>query len=207
MATKDFFRTLCVFAIGAMCVSISAQTGIKGKVRTNRGDGIAGAQIIVRKDGKDLTKATANRAGEFQIVGLESGKYNIVFDAQGYSSGVLYNVEVKRDSIRDLGSKLVLNVDQGTLVIIRGSVFFKEGTTVSGAKIEVERIGENGTKKKIASGFSNSLGEFSIRQPGEPATYRITVSYKGSKSAKEIRVEQAAVYHMAISLELSQPTK
>ena len=38
--------------------------------------------------------------------------------------------------------------DQGHLVIVNGSIFYKEGTSLGGAKIEVERVNADGSTKK-----------------------------------------------------------
>ena len=95
------FKILICALIGLFLFapSVSAQTGgVKGKVRDTRGGGIANAQVEVRKDGKVVKSAKSNAKGEFQIAGLKQGVYNVSFDADGYSTGVLYNVEVKTAS-------------------------------------------------------------------------------------------------------------
>ena len=69
----------------------------------------------------------------------------------GYSSGVLYNVEVQKKKTSDLGERLILTRDQGEMIIVKGSVFFKEGHSVTGAKIEVEQVNSDGSTKKLGS--------------------------------------------------------
>lgn len=184
-----------------------AQTGLKGRVRTNSGSGIANANVTVRKDGKDLKSVDSNKGGNFVIEGIEPGSYNLVVDAKGYSSGVLYNVEVKKNRVRDLGDRLILNVDQGSQVILRGSVFFREGTSVTGAKVEIEKIGADGSAKRIGSTFTSVSGEFTLRQPEASAKFRVTATYKGVSGTKEIQVDNAAVYRLAITLDLSRTDK
>lgn len=196
------WATLCLFS------AVSAQTGgLKGKVRTNSGDGIANANVTVRKDGKDIKSVNANSGGNFMIEGIDPGSYNLVVDAKGYSSGVLYNVEIKKNKVRDLGDRLILNVDQGTQVILKGSVFFREGTSVTGAKVEVEKINLDGSAKRLGTTYTNVSGEFTIRQPDGAAKFRITASYKGVSGTKEIQVDNAAVYRLAITLDLSRVDK
>ena len=186
---------------------VSAQTGLKGKVRTNSGSGIANAVVTVRKDGKDLKSVNANNNGNFVIEGIDPGNYNLVVDAKGYSSGALFGVEVKKNKVRDLGDRLILNVDQGSQVILRGSVFFREGTSVTGAKIEVERINSDGSAKRIGTTYTNVSGEFTVRQPEISAKFRVTATYKGVSGTKEIQVENSAVYRLAITLDLSRTDK
>ncbi len=186
----------------------SAQTGgLKGKVRTNSGNGIANASVTVRKDGKDLKSANANSSGNFVIEGIEPGTYNLVVDAKGYASGVLHNVEVKKNKVRDLGDRLMLNIDRGSQVILQGSVFFREGTSVTGAKVEVEKINADGSTSRIGTMRTNIRGEFTVRQPDEPAKYRVTATYNGVSGTKEIQADNAAVYRLAITLDLSRADK
>lgn len=201
---------LAIVAIIAAAGSAAAQPsagGLKGKVRASSGSGIGDASITVTKDGSDVKSATSASDGSFQLIGLEPGFYGLRVEASGYASGSLFSVEVKKNKVRDLGDKLFLRPDQGSLVILRGSVFFKEGTSVTGAKLELERINSDGTVKEIASTYSSVSGEFVFRQPGEAAKYRVTAKYGKVKNSKEIAVEGAAVYRLAITLDLSSTEK
>ena len=112
---------LLLFLLSAFCLlpSVFAQGGIKGKVRNNKGNGIGGASVTARLNGKDVKNVTADSKGNFQMEGLKAGTYNIAFDADGYSMGVKYGVEIKNGSVRDLGDRLILGVDQGTQIIIK----------------------------------------------------------------------------------------
>ena len=210
---KVHHKTKILFSAGVFLLTlglfsaVSAQTGLKGKVRTNSGSGIANANVTVRKDGKDLKSVNANASGNFVIEGIDPGSYNLVVDAKGYSSGVLYNVEVKKNKVRDLGDRLILNVDQGTQVILKGSVFFREGTSVTGAKVEIERISSDGSAKHLGTTYTNVSGEFTVRQPDGFAKLRVTASFKGVSGTKEIEVENAAVYRLAIILDISRADK
>src|SRR5215212_10187838 len=115
--------TLLVFLLFAFCLlpSAFAQGGIKGKVRNNKGNAITGATITARLNGKDVKTVRSDAKGTFTMQGLNSGTYNVVIDADGYAAGVKFGVEVKDGSMRDLGDRLILSVDQGTQVIIKGS--------------------------------------------------------------------------------------
>src|SRR6476661_8752129 len=193
--------TLCV-------VSAAAQGGgLKGKVRTNSGDGISNASVTARRNGKDVKTVRSDSKGNFVIEGLESGNYNISFDAGGYSSGVLYNVEVKSKKVRDLGERLMLSRDEGTQVIINGSVFYREGTSVTGAKVEIEKLNADGTYKTVGTAMTNISGEFTFRQPEANAKFRITAKFKGTAGTKEVEVSNAAIYRLAITLDLPRTEK
>ncbi|MFL6468178.1 MAG: carboxypeptidase-like regulatory domain-containing protein [Pyrinomonadaceae bacterium] len=184
-------------------VSFAQSGGFKGKVKAPNGNGIANASISILQDGKEVKSATTNGKGEFKISGLSAGKYNVSFDANGYSEGTLHGVEVK-NGIRDLGDRLILSLDRGTFVFVQGSVFFKEGSSVTGAKIELEQVNADGSTKSISSSYSNSSGEFSFRRPPGITKYRITAKLKGISASKDVDIEEAAIYRVALTLNMSR---
>ena len=194
-------------AFGVTAVLAQSTGGVKGKVRSSRGSGIAGATVSARQKGVDVKTTTANSKGEFVLDGLEAGRYNLAFDAPGYSMGVMYNVEVQKKKISDLGDRLILSPDQGTQVIVKGSVFFKEGISVPGAKVEIESVGGDGSTKKLGSGFTSESGEFTFRQPQGAAKLRVTATYKGVSASKDVEVNEPAIYRLAITLEMPTPSK
>jgi len=201
-----------VFFLAAFCLIPAAYAqstgGVRGKVRTVKGDGIANASVTARKSGKDVKSVTADNKGNFVLEGLESGVYNIVFDAPKYSAGVLYNVEVKKNKIHDLGDKnLILTPDQGLFVIVKGSVFYKEGVSLPGAKVEIEEMNADGTMRKLGSTLTNISGEFTYRKPEGAAKLRVKASFKGVTAAKEVEVNSAAIYRLAITLDISRAEK
>lgn len=189
-------------------VSAFAQTGgIKGVVRNMRGSGIPAATITVRLNGDDIKTATANNKGEFVLTGLNKGTYNVVFEARGYASGVLYNVVVKGNGVANLGDRLILSADQGSLVIIKGSIFYKEGTSVTGAKVDLERVNPDGSVKRLATATTNFSGEFTFRQPEGAAKLRITAKYNSSTKSKDLEVAEPAIYRLSIILDVSRTEK
>lgn len=197
--------SLAALLVLAFVVTASAQNtgGIKGKVRDlGRGDGIADAAVTVRQKGQDIKTVKTDEKGDFLIEGLESGLYNLVFEKSGFSQGTMYNVEVKKKKITDLGSRLTLRTDQGTLVLIKGSVFNQEGVSVQGAKVQIERILENGSTKKVGDYFTTLEGEFTFRFAEGAAKFRVTATAKGVSASKEISVDNAAVYRLALTLNL-----
>ncbi len=202
--------TATCLLIGAFCFlpSVFAQnTGVKGKVRNLKDEGIAGAAISARQKGVDLKSTKSDAKGNFVLDGLDPGIYNLAFEARGYSAAVQYNVEIKKGKIRDLGDRLILMVDRGTRVIVKGSVFFREGRFAAGAKVEVERVNADGSVKKLGEATADGIGEFTFSQPEGPAKLRFKASYKGAKGFKEIDVDSAMVYRLAIALDMPQPER
>ncbi len=207
MNTRNF---LLFFLLSAFCLlpAVFAQGGIKGKVRNNKGGAIAGATITARLGGKDIKTVRSDSKGSFTLQGLESGTYNIVFDADGYATGVKFGVEIKNGSVRDLGDRLILSVDQGTQLIIKGSVFFREGTSVTAAKVELERVNEDGSTKDLGSTYTNVSGEFTFRPPAGVTKVRVTAKYKGVSGSKEIAdIANVGIYRTAITLDISRADK
>jgi hypothetical protein len=200
------------FSFVALVLALSATLafaqsgGVKGKVRSNSGAGIPNASVTARQSGKDIKTVKADAKGEFQLTGLDSGVYSIVFDADGFESGYMQGVEVK-GGIRDLGNRLILRPDKGTQVIINGSVFYKEGVSLGGAKIEIERQNADGSWKKVTTLYTTIQGEFTFRQPEAAAKFRITAKYKGAEGVKEVEVNTAAIYRLAITLDISRSEK
>jgi hypothetical protein len=175
---------------------------VKGKVRTARGAGIADATVTARQKGEDVKTVKTDSNGDFTMSGLESGLYNFVFTKNGFSSGTKYNVEVKKNKTTDLGDRLILTGDQGTQVIIKGSVFNQDGVSLYGAKVEIERIAENGSTRKAGSGYTSESGEFTFRFPEAAAKFRVTATLRGVSASKEVSVDGAAIYRLAITLNL-----
>lgn len=209
--TKKRFFTLAFFLLTAHCSLLTAHAqstgGAKGKIRNTRGEAISGVSVTARQDSKDVRTVHSNNKGEFTIGGLEPGVYSFVFDAAGYGSAMRSNIEIRRSKTADLGDRLILLVDKGTLVIIQGSVFFKDGTSVTGAKVEVEKVNADGTTRSFPATLTNIYGEFTFRQSAGAAKYRITAKYKDKTAAKEIEVDAAAVYRLAIKLDATRGDK
>jgi Carboxypeptidase regulatory-like domain len=194
--------------VAVMAASGSAQSGgLKGRVRNTSGRGIPQATVTARQNGADIKSATTDGKGDFALGGLDNGVYNLVFEAKGYSSGILYNVEIKKNRVGDLGERLILSPDQGSLVIVKGSVFFKEGTSIVAAKVELEKVNSDGSVSKLASTTTNLSGEFTFRQPEGQAKLRVTAKYNKSAVSKDIEVSEPAIYRLAITLETSRTEK
>jgi hypothetical protein len=198
---KKFVLSSLFLILTASLAFAQSTGGIKGKVRDTKGKSISGVTITVRQKGEDLKSVKSDSKGEFVMEGLKTGMYNVVFERDGYGTGVLYNVEVRKNKTGDLGNRLVMRVDQGTLVIINGSVFNQFGGSIYGAKVEIERI-SGGSPKNVGSSYTGESGEFIFRFPEKADRFRITATAKGISASKEIEVNGAAVYRLALTLEL-----
>ena len=174
--------------------------GIKGRVKVETGTA-AGVAVVVRRGEQEVTRVATDKSGSFVVSGLRPGTYGLTFRKPGLSVGTVENVEVKAGKTRSLGDRLVLSVDEGSIAFIRGSVFSPSGRSVPGARVELARILEDGTTKKIDGRVTTETGSFVFRLTPEPGKYRVTAKVNGAEpGSTDVEIDGAAVYRLAISL-------
>ena len=200
-----FKKSLFVFATVLVCaVAAMAQDktvgAIKGKVRVETGTP-AGVTVTVRRGETEVGRSTTNKDGDFVVSKLTPGVYGLTFRKPGLSIGTIEDVEVKAGKTRSLGDRLVLTIDEGSIAFLSGSVFTAEGRSVPNAKVELARILEDGSTKKIDGRVTTETGSFKFRLSPEPGKYRVTVKRDGSEPVtKDVEVDGAAIYRIALSL-------
>ena len=201
-----FSKTLfAAIALVALCAAVSLaqdkSTGaIKGKVRVETGTP-SGVTVVVRRGDKEVSRAETQKNGEFLVSRLEPGKYGLTFRKAGLSIGTMEDVEVKAGKTRSLGDRLVLTIDEGSIAFIGGSVFTADGHSVPNAKVELARVMEDGTVKKVDGRITTETGSFKFRLSPEPAKYRVSVKAGGAEPiSKDVEIDGAAVYRVALSL-------
>ncbi len=193
-----------IFGLSGIFVFAQETGGVKGKIRTTGGSGIASVKITARQKGEDVKSATSDSNGKFVLENLQPGIYNFVLSKSGFASGLMSNIEIEKKKVKDLGDRLILGVDQGTLVIVKGSVFDRNGHSVYGAKVVIEKVSSDGQTHKVGSGTTSQSGEFTFRQSEGTAKFRITATAKGASASKEITVDSAMIYRLAITLNVER---
>ena len=174
---------------------------INGKVRVAEGSP-AGVLVEVRQQDREVKQVRTDRKGDFSVPGLVPGIYELTFRKPGLSVVTIDKVEVKSGKTRTLADKLVLSVDEGSIAFIRGSVFNATGLSLPNVRVELARILDDGTVKKIDGRVTNDTGSFSFRLTPDPAKYRITAKADHMQPAsKDVAVDSAVVYRIALSLE------
>lgn len=200
--TTLFSHSILTAALAVTAAAQSATTGgAKGKVRDSSDRSLAEVSVTARLDGKDVARSRTGPKGDFQMTGLKPGKYNFVFEKKGYTGGIKYNVEIVAGDVRDLGGNLVMGVDEGSLVLVRGSVFDQDGRSVGDAKIEMFRTTSDGRLKKLGTQYSGYSGDFAFSQPEGAQTLRFVVSFGGRKVSKDLDVNSAGIYRLAVTVE------
>jgi len=173
---------------------------IKGKVRVETGSA-TGVTVVVRRGETEVTRVETQKGGDFTVSRLTPGIYGLTFRKPGLSIGTIEDVEVKAGKTRSLGDRLVLTIDEGSIAFLSGSVFSADGRSVPGAKVELARILEDGSTKKIDGRLTTETGSFKFRLSPDAAKYRVSVKPEGADPVtKDIDIYGAAVYRVALYL-------
>src|ERR1043165_5740242 len=202
-----FKKTLVLLAITLLAISADVAVGqdksfgsIKGKVRVETGTA-AGVTVVVRRGQTEITRVTTDKSGDFTVSRLTPGVYGLTFRKPGLSIGTLEDIEVKAGKTRSLGDRLVLTIDEGSIAFLSGSVFTAGGRSVPNAKVELFRILDDGSTKKIDGRVTTETGSFKFRLSPEPGKYRVSVKADGSEPVtKDVDIDGAAVYRVALNL-------
>jgi len=198
---KSLFVLAVMLSTTAVAVGQQDKTtgAIKGKVRVETGTP-AGVMVVVRRGDKEVTRSTTEKNGDFLVSRLVPGTYGLTFRKPGLSIGTIEDVEVKAGKTRSLGDRLILTIDEGSIAFLSGSVFTADGRSVPNAKVELSRIQDDGSTKKIDGRVTTETGSFKFRLSPEPGKYRVSVKADGEAITKDVEIDGAAVYRVALSL-------
>ena len=199
--SKTLFAVTIILTLAVVSFAQDKSLGaIKGKVRVETGTP-NGVTVIVRRGQTEVTHSTTDKNGEFLVSRLTPGTYGLTFRKAGLSIGTIEDVEVKAGKTRSLGDRLILTIDEGSIAFLSGSVFNAEGRSVPNAKVELARIMEDGSVKKIDGRITTETGSFKFRLSPDPAKYRVSVKAGGAEPiTKDVEIDGAAVYRVALSL-------
>jgi hypothetical protein len=179
-----------------------ATGGIKGKVRLENREAAAGVHVIVKQDEREVAQVMTDHKGEFNVTGLAPGVYGLTFQKTGLSVGSLGNVQVKAGKTKTLPDRLILTVSEATIARLSGSVFNENGFSLPGVRIELFRLGADGSARKIDGRLTNESGQFVFRLPPDKAAYRITAKAEGVEAqTKDVEIDGALVYRVAFTVQ------
>jgi hypothetical protein len=202
MRFKKSLYVVAIMLAGSVAAMAQDKTlgAIKGKVRVETGTP-AGVTVVVRRGESEVTRSTTNKDGEFLVSKLTPGIYGLTFRKPGLSIGSIEDVDVKAGKTRSLGDRLILTIDEGSIAFLSGSVFNADGRSVPNAKVELSRILEDGTTKKIDGRITTETGSFKFRLSPDPGKYRVSVKPEGAERVtKDVEIDGAAVYRVALNL-------
>ena len=172
---------------------------IKGKVRVETGTP-GGVTVLVRRGETEVSRVSTDKNGDFVVSRLQPGIYGLTFRKPGLSIGSMEEIEVKAGKTRSLGDRLILTIDEGSIAFLNGAVFNADGRSVSNVKVELFRIFEDGTTKKIDGRITTETGSFKFRLSPEVGKYRVSIKSDGEPVIKDVDIDGAAVYRVALSL-------
>ena len=198
---KTLFLFGVILAFASVAIGQDKSLGaIKGKVRVETGTP-AGVTVVVRRGETEVTRSTTDKNGDFVVSKLTPGTYGVTFRKPGLSIGSLEDIEVKAGKTRSLGDHLVLTIDEGSIAFLSGSVFNAAGRSVANTKVELSRILEDGSTKKIDSRITTETGSFKFRLSPDAGKYRVSVKPDGAEPVtKDVDIDGAAVYRVALNL-------
>ena len=195
-----FVLVIILFTAGISAAQDKSFGGIKGKVRVETGTP-AGVTVVVRRGQTEVTRSETQKNGDFVVSRLTPGVYGLTFRKSGLSVGTIEDVEVKAGKTRSLGDRLILTIDEGSIAFLSGSVFDADGRSVPNVKVELFRILEDGSTKKIDSRITTETGSFKFRLSPDAAKYRVSVKRDGAEPVtKDVEIDGAAVYRVALSI-------
>ena len=190
----------------------SAETGsLRGRIREQRGKALVGVKVeATLQPGRDRTAEPAspagtratesNSQGEFLLGALPPGDYVLSFSLPGYRTFTTRRLTVTAGESVRLSRVIELAREEAPYAVIRGAVLHGVGFTMPNALVTLERI--DGGRKFRQRTISREGGEFAFRLRAEKATYRITASSPGWKSASlEMEIESDEVRNIALVLE------
>src|SRR5262245_11441196 len=188
-----------LLALSVVSLAQDKSTGsIKGKVRVEKGSP-SGVTVTLLQGDREVSHVTTNKDGNFVLSRVAPGSYSVRFRKPGLSVGTIDDVLLKAGQTRTF-KDLILSVDEGSIVFIRGSVFTEEGRSVPGVRVELERVLNESTTRRLDSRITGESGEFVFRLPHDVAKYSVILKADGTEpAAKDVDVENAAVYRVALT--------
>lgn len=206
---RRLMSALVVLCSLAASVAAGQKVGtLKGKIESDKGKPIAGAEVRVMSSRTRAVKdTTTDQSGNYSFE-LEPDDYTVSFDAEGFQGGTLVQMQQVEEGKATSVKTIRLQKAQRTS-LIRGAVFDSSGSSLAGARIKLVRIPtdqEAKEKKKIESisrdYVANSRGEFAFRLPSMRARYQLTAMLSGYKpETKVVDVNEGESAPVAFSLE------
>lgn len=179
--------------------------GVSGRVKVPSGQSAAGIIVTIRRGDEEVARTTTNAKGDFEVQGLAPGHYGMTLRKPGLEVGRTEDLEVRAGKTLSLKGNIFLGIDEGAIAHLRGSVFTAEGRGVGGARVELARIEDDGSLKKIDDRVANNYGMFAFRLPPSRARYRVTAKASGMQAGtQDVEIDGAAIFRVAVTLNPSQ---
>ncbi len=159
-----------IFSVSAIFAQAQGSTAdLNGTVVDPNGAVVAGATITARSSATGITRTvTANDSGEYSIIGLPPGDYEVTVEAATFKKTVISPVRLTVGQSASLEVKLELGTQDVTVTVSGDSVELVETTRTSVANtISQERIENLPINERSATGFALTLSTVG-RDNGRP---------------------------------------
>jgi hypothetical protein len=205
LTIKIFLTTSLLLALGMAALAQDKTTGsIKGKVKVEKGSA-GGIDVFLLQRENEIARTTTNKNGDFALNRVQPGTYRVRFRKPGLAIGTVDGVTVRAGETRRLSDGIFLNIDEGSITFLRGSVFTEDGRSVPNVRVDLARVIDVKTIQKLDSRITGETGEFVFRLPPNAATYRLILKADGVEpAAKDIDIDGAAVYRVALVYKRTQ---
>jgi hypothetical protein len=212
---RSFMNRIYASALLLLCTLVVVALGgqgsgtLKGKIETDKGKPINGAEVrVLRSRDRSIKETKTDAEGKFSFE-LVPDDYTVSFDAEGYQGGTLVQMQQVEEGKETILKTIRLSKATRRTSLIRGAVFDSVGASLAGVNLKLLRVptaDEEKDNKRVDS-FSmsyttNSHGEFAFRVPAVRARYRVTASLNGYKlETKFVDVNENESVPLSFSLE------
>lgn len=177
-----------------------ATGGVKGRVEVDSGHAPSGVVVAALRGEDEVARVETDRKGQFELGGLAPGVYRLTFRKSGLKSAELKQFQIRAGKVGSLGTRVFMPLDEGSIAFLSGSVFDAVGRSVRGARVELSVVGADGSVRKIDGRVTNQTGQFTFRLRPDAARYRVRAKAEAGEDEKEIEIEGAMIYRVALSL-------
>ena len=201
------FVILCALAAS---LAGSQKTGtLKGKIESEKGKPIAGAEVrAMRHRDRSVKETKTDESGKYTF-DLEPDDYTLSFDADGYWGGNLVEMQQVEEGKETTVKTIRIERVRHRTSKIGGAVFDSNGVSLAGVHLKLTRVPTADEEKEhkhveslAISYTTNSRGEFAFRVPATRARYQITATLSGFKpETKLVDVNESESVPLAFSLE------
>lgn len=206
---KYFTTALVVFCSMAAAVAFTQKSGmLKGKIETEKGKPISGAEVrVMRSRDRSIKETKTDEAGTYSFE-LEPGDYTVSFDAEGYRGGNLVEMQQVEEG-KETTVKTIRLAKASHTSKISGAVFDSKGVSLAGVRLKLSRVPTADEEKEhkhigsLSMSYTTNLrGEFAFRVPAARARYQVTASLDGYKPGKKlVDVNESEAVPLAFTME------
>lgn len=189
---ERFFVLTIILLIGASAAMAQAQANsadLKGTVTDPNGAAVVGATVTAKNSATNISRnVTTNDNGEYQIIGLPPGDYEITAEATNFKKTVISPVKLTVGQSAELVIKLEIGTKDVVVTVDGGAVeLIEAGRTSVANTIEQERIENLPINERSATGFAltlSTVGRDNGRPIGPAPTSGINVGGQRGRSTQ-----------------------